>query len=319
HTPLFVTVADNGPFDANPADGQFLLKPFQSFLGSALTGLALGTYTVQETVAPAGYNLSNVIQTAVIDQDHLSVVLVPFVDTRPHLTITKNVTGDGTSAVIHPGGTASFTITVTNDGDGAANNVVVTDNLPEPTLLAWTVSNGGFDSTTFSGPHGDDTLTATKATLDPGKTITLTVSAVVPLGIFGNAFPPGQGNRDPLPANLFELDADDPANVTNSQVAAFDQSGVPGDDWSSALGFDVAGVFGSSNAHSFVTDKTNSNTDDIFQGGGSKDVSGIQQGPWLFTASKPQAKDDIEHAFAATYVDPATNDVILYPGLDRSP
>src|SRR5262249_2697506 len=60
-----------------------------------------------------------------------------------------------------------------------------------------------------------------------------------------------------------------------------------------------------------------SRTDDIFTGGGSKDTLGIQQGQWLFTASKPQAKDDITHAFAATYTDPATGDVILYAGLDR--
>ena len=44
---------------------------------------------------------------------------------------------------------------------------------------------------------------------------------------------------------------------------------------------------------------------------------GIQAGRWLFTASKPQAKDDIAHAFAALYVDPATGDTILYAGLDR--
>src|SRR5262249_25573220 len=68
---------------------------------------------------------------------------------------------------------------------------------------------------------------------------------------------------------------------------------------------------------SFVTDAVNSKDDDIFTGGGSKDTLGIQQGQWLFTGSKPQAKDDITHAFAATYTDPATGDVILYCGLDR--
>src|SRR5262249_48767275 len=57
HTPLSVSVLDNGPFDADPTPGQFLLNAFQSFGGSALTGLALGTYSVQETVAPTGYTL----------------------------------------------------------------------------------------------------------------------------------------------------------------------------------------------------------------------------------------------------------------------
>src|SRR5439155_26203936 len=80
---------------------------------------------------------------------------------------------------------------------------------------------------------------------------------------------------------------------------------------------DKANDFGSSVAHSFVNDAVNSRTDDIFQGGGSKDTLGIQKGAWLFTDSKPQAKDDIAHAFAATYTDAATKDVILYCGLDR--
>src|SRR5207237_3519146 len=51
----------------------------------------------------------------------------------PHLQIAKAVT-PGSPNVIHPGDTASFTITVTNDGAGPANNVVVTDQLPEPEL-----------------------------------------------------------------------------------------------------------------------------------------------------------------------------------------
>src|SRR3954471_16380948 len=45
-------------------------------------------------------------------------------------------------------------------------------------------------------------------------------------------------------------------------------------------------------ASAFVNDAFNSRADDIFTGGGSKDVQGIQQGRWLFTDSKPQAKDD---------------------------
>ena len=66
-----------------------------------------------------------------------------------------------------------------------------------------------------------------------------------------------------------------------------------------------------------MTDKVNSNADDIFTGGGSKDTLGIQQGQWLFTDSKPQAKDDITHAYAAAYTDPSNGHLILYAGLDR--
>src|SRR5262249_15228264 len=35
------------------------------------------------------------------------------------------------------------------------------------------------------------------------------------------------------------------------------------------------------------------------------------------TDSKPQAKDDITHAYAALYTDPSNNHSILYAGLDR--
>src|SRR5262249_15221890 len=38
---------------------------------------------------------------------------------------------------------------------------------------------------------------------------------------------------------------------------------------------------------------------------------------WLFTDSKPQAKNDITHAYAAMYVDPSNGHIILYAGLDR--
>src|SRR4029453_12263762 len=58
-------------------------------------------------------------------------------------------------------------------------------------------------------------------------------------------------------------------------------------------------------------------SDDIFTGGGSKDVFGIQQGPWLFTDAKPQAKNDITHAYAALYPGPSNGHAILYVGLDR--
>src|SRR5437870_4904357 len=70
-------------------------------------------------------------------------------------------------------------------------------------------------------------------------------------------------------------------------------------------------------ASSFVTDKVNSTADDIFQGGGSKDTLGIQQGQWLFTPSKPQPKDDITHAYAAAYNDSSNGHLVLYSGLDR--
>jgi uncharacterized repeat protein (TIGR01451 family) len=213
----------------------------------------------------------------------------------PELTISKAATGGIT--VVHPGDTASFTITVSNTGAGPATHVVVTDQLPEAELLSWTVASSTFDSATISST---DFLTATDASLAAGSSVTLTVSAVVRADLFGNES--GAGNGHALPAGLFELDGN-----------AVNDPNVAGDDWSNV----VQGNGGASTAHSFVTDAVNSRTDDIYTGGGSKDTLGIQQGRWLFTDSKPQAKDDITHAFAAMYTDAATGDVILYAGLDR--
>jgi uncharacterized repeat protein (TIGR01451 family) len=49
-----LTVADNGPNDANPADGQFLV-----------INVPVGTYTVTETIPPAGYALDDDVTRSV--------------------------------------------------------------------------------------------------------------------------------------------------------------------------------------------------------------------------------------------------------------
>src|SRR5262245_54538690 len=67
----------------------------------------------------------------------------------------------------------------------------------------------------------------------------------------------------------------------------------------------------------FVTDAVNSPSDDIFKGGGSKDIRSVQQGPWLFDAGKPEPRKDIAHAFSALYIDPGTSHLFVYAGMDR--
>jgi hypothetical protein len=109
----------------------------------------------------------------------------------------------------------------------------------------------------------------------------------------------------PSITSVFELDA----NVLTSATHDWDQ--VFADN--NAVPPTVSGAV----ASAFVTDAVNSRTDDIFTGGGSKDTLGIQNGPWLFTDAKPQAKDDITHAYAALYTDPSNGHAILYAGLDR--
>src|SRR5262245_49108443 len=107
--------------------------------------------------------------------------------------------------------------------------------------------------------------------------------------------------------------------VTPSLLSGFEldgnvTTGVLGNSGSTSVSHDWDQVFADNStvppsstsgalASAFVSDAVNSRTDDIFTGNGSQDTMGIQQGPWLFTNSKPQAKSDIAHAYAAAYTD----------------
>ena len=59
----------------------------------------------------------------------------------------------------------------------------------------------------------------------------------------------------------------------------------------------------------------NSFSDNIFTGGGSKDTLGISQ--WQWKMQQPQDKNDIAHAFGASYADAATGHQFAFGGLDR--
>jgi hypothetical protein len=105
--------------------------------------------------------------------------------------------------------------------------------------------------------------------------------------------------------DLFEIDQD--ATATNS---------LPGDDWDTLL------ANGNPNgAFVFDSDLINSSLDDNFTGGGSKDVrdvssAGITTNFWQNTTATPPDKDDIEHAFAASY-NALNGDLLIYFGADR--
>ena len=94
-----------------------------------------------------------------------------------------------------------------------------------------------------------------------------------------------------------------------------DHSGS-GHDWDQVYADDQNGTntSGADNVQ-FITDLVNTTADDIFTGGGAKDQQPIQGGPWLWTTSKPQPKDDITHAFAAAYT--IGGHTIAYFGLDK--
>jgi uncharacterized repeat protein (TIGR01451 family) len=100
---------------------------------------------------------------------------------------------------------------------------------------------------------------------------------------------------------LFELDG----NAVHQAAA--------GDDWDQVFG-------GTSNAEAtkFVTDEVDSQADDSFTGGSTKDINDTTD--WLWTNAKVgQPKNDITHAFAAAYtgIGDSAGDTVIYFGLDK--
>ncbi len=86
---------------------------------------------------------------------------------QPNISVTK--TAD--QGTINAGDTAAFTIVVTNNGPGTANNVTVND--PLPAGIAWSISPAVVGCSITSG-----TLSCTFATLAEGASKTIQVSGV---------------------------------------------------------------------------------------------------------------------------------------------
>ncbi len=94
---------------------------------------------------------------------------------------------------------------------------------------------------------------------------------------------------------LFELDG----NTANA-------GGTAGDDWDSHPG-------ATGNRYLFINDPLDQQTDDIYTGGSTKDD--LNTTGWLWTTGSVPDKNNIEHAFAASYV--KDGHTFVYFGLDR--
>ena len=143
-------------------------------------------------------------------------------------------------------------------------------------------------------------------------TLVLLVAVVAAaLGLAGGAFAASPAEITPFG---FELDG----NVVQ------DSAGPTPYDWANL--FDAGGgkllapnPDGPLLQSGFTTDPVNTTSDDIFTGVGSKDTEGFSL--WRSTASKPQAKDDIENFYAGMFRVPGdlanAGDNVLVAGLDR--
>src|SRR5205085_3985960 len=93
---------------------------------------------------------------------------------RPNVTIAKTVS----NATPAPGASFSYTITVLNGGNGAATNVVVTDDFPS-TSLNFVSATSASATCSYAAP----TITCTGFALASGAAATITVNASVPASV----------------------------------------------------------------------------------------------------------------------------------------
>jgi len=120
----------------------------------------------------------------------------------PSLSIAKTPN----AGTVNPGGTATFTITVSNAGPGAAFDVQIVDTLPSVAPNHWTDDQNACTVTSIAVPVGAtprDSLFCNVGTLTssgPGASFTVHVSATIPAGFTTN--PPSPGTA----ADAIEID-----------------------------------------------------------------------------------------------------------------
>jgi uncharacterized repeat protein (TIGR01451 family) len=182
------------------------------------------TYTVTAQVSPsASGNLTNIASVAPptgVTDPNSGNDTASDTDTeaaQADLAIAK----DDSTATYTPGGTLTYTITVTNNGPSDAPGALVTDNIPAQ-FSSWTwtctAQNGGASGCDGYGP-GNANFSDT-VNLPAGASITYTVSASVASSATGNlvntvSVDPPSGVTDPNSGNNTASDTD----TQNSQAA----------------------------------------------------------------------------------------------------
>ncbi|MGV3460634.1 MAG: choice-of-anchor L domain-containing protein, partial [Flavobacterium sp.] len=184
-----VTVTNNGPEAANVNVQNAIPAGVTNFSWTGSNGsgqtnfglydqilnMAVGqtvTYTITLTV-PATQTGNLVSTTQIVGVNDPAPACPQCVDTD----VAPNgadviVTNTNNQLVYTPGGTATYTVTVTNAGPNAATGVHVTSAIPAGvTTYSWTGSNGTSGTTAL-----DDTI----ASLADGQTVTYTITLDVP-------------------------------------------------------------------------------------------------------------------------------------------
>jgi uncharacterized repeat protein (TIGR01451 family) len=175
-------------------------------LGDFAAG-ASSTITIRGTTSAADC-AGPLENTATIDSDFTEPVTSNTADVVVNcsdLTVTKTAGTD----VINAGEDASFTITVTNNGDGTAFGVTATDNLPAG--VTWTAGDitGAHANCAITGEAGSQVLTCGPVDLTSGQSFSVTVSGpttAANCGIITNSVDVETGDAPLQAADAVEID-----------------------------------------------------------------------------------------------------------------
>ncbi len=197
-------------FDTRP--GHFLVE-----------GMEFGTYTLKETVAPAGYLVDATPKTIEVKASDEVHSFGTFLDTPRVLgrTITKTAyeyVGTGTvtpsDGLIDYGSRVAFGMEVKNTGNDTQTDVVVSDVLPEGmTYVAGSAECSGLGCTT-SYDAATRTVTWTVPSLPAGASFTAWVSATAPAAPTGAGTHTWTGNNVAAVTSVEDPDKDPSNTVT---------------------------------------------------------------------------------------------------------
>lgn len=158
----------------------------------ALTWTSLSGVVAEERTGSGGVN------------DYRTTTSTPVTVSGPDLRVQKD---DGRVAA-SPGDTLTYTVTVTNDGNGTAPNVVLTDTIPTHTAFQSASDGGVFAAGVVTWPVFD--LAGTASTF---RTVTVQVDDPLPAGAesitnTAEAHDDGTAGPDPTPGNGADTDVD---------------------------------------------------------------------------------------------------------------
>jgi len=167
----------------------------------AATGRVIYTFSVKVNEITENINIENIANAEAdgVDKVNSNISSIQAIPTRPNLSITKT-SNIAEGEIVGEGDKITYTITVQNNGDGNAKNVVITDIIPENTSYYNTETNAVDTSKTE--------ITNTKSIIAPGETYTYTFTVEVK-ELTGNT----------TIQNTAKVKADNNAEVTSNTVS----------------------------------------------------------------------------------------------------